>query len=107
MPPTATKYIVAYEKNTAWFGITTASVVVIQRANPAEPGQGPLLVLGPAFADFDEIAADMGPTEDQHRVAQLHLGHGYEERACDCLCRAYDLGNAALQLILPPRPSGS
>ena len=37
-------------------------------------------MLGPAFADFDEIAADMGPAEDQHHVAQLHLGHGFVRR---------------------------
>ena len=61
-------------------GATTATVVAIQSANPAEPGQGPLLVLGPALADRDEIAADVRPAEDQHHVAQLHLGHGFVRR---------------------------
>jgi hypothetical protein len=37
-------------------GVTTATVVAIQRANPAEPDQAPLLVLGSALADRDERA---------------------------------------------------
>ena len=64
----------------AGLGITTATVVAIQRANPSQPGQRPLLLLGPAFADLDEIAADMRPAKDQHHVAQLHLGHGFVRR---------------------------
>ena len=49
-------------------------------ADAPQPSQGPLLVLGPALADLDEIAADVRPAKDQHHVPQLHLGHGLVRR---------------------------
>ena len=47
------------EFDAAHFGVATTTIVAIQPANPAQPGQRPLLVLGPALADLDEIATNV------------------------------------------------
>jgi len=59
---------------TAFTGKSLA-VEVVQLANPMQPHDGPIDKLRPAFANADEIATHVSPTERQLHYPRLNLGH--------------------------------